>query len=374
MPTYIHERPDWPTYEYDLRALLPKLEIVLDQRGVLFGKLGALGFEDLQETQLAAISAEIVKSSEIEGERLNVEVVRNSVARWLGMSRGGISEGDRYVDGVVAMAMDAAENSKQPLDEERLFNWHAALFPSGRNVFGKMRVGMWRDDAKGPMQVVSKAGGRERIHYEAPSADKIDQQIRVFLEWFESDGEPSHVLKAGIAHLWFVTIHPFEDGNGRVGRNILDLALARADDRPYRCYSVSAQILKEREGYYHALEQTQKGTGDYTLWLDWYLGCFGRAIGDAIEVVTGAMNRTRFWQVHQSAGLSDRQHRIVSRMLMGLEGRMTNKKYAALAKCSDATATRDLTELVAKGIFKSDGAGGRSAGYVLTPLPPGHEA
>jgi Fic family protein len=369
MAQYIYELPKWPAYEYDLRMLMPKLEAVLSNRGILFGKLSALGFEDLQETQLAAISAEIVKSSEIEGERLNLDFVRGSVARWLGMSRGGVPGGDYYIDGVVAMAMDASQNYASQLTDERIFNWHAALFPSGRNIFGKLRIGMWRDDAKGPMQVVSKLGGRERVHYEAPPASKLDDEMRAFLDWFENADEPSNVLKAGIAHLWFVTIHPLDDGNGRIGRNILDMALARSDERPYRCYSVSAQILKERESYYDALQAAQSGNGDYNSWLDWYLGCFNRAIEAAIGVVGGAMVRTRFWQIHQAAALNERQHRIVSRMLMGIEGRMSNKKYAKMGKCSDATATRDLGELVAKGILLSDGAGGRSAGYILTQPP-----
>jgi Fic family protein len=347
---------------------MPKLESVLSRRGELFGKLGALGFEDLQEARLAAISAEVAKSSEIEGERLDFEVVRSSVAKWLGMSRAGLPGGDHYVEGVVAMAMDAAQNYAEPLTPERIFNWHSALFPTGRNAFGRLLVGTWRDDAKGPMQVVSRAGRRERIHFEAPSVNRLEAEMGWFLEWFEGANESSKVIKAGIAHLWFETIHPLDDGNGRMGRNILDMALARADERPHRCYSVSAQILRERKDYYDALEAAQAGSGDYTAWLEWFLGCFGRALGEAIETVGGAMNRARFWHVHRAAVLNERQRAVVSRMLMGFEGRMTNNKYAKLAKCSDATATRDLGDLVTKGIFSSDGAGGRSAGYVLAPI------
>lgn len=346
------------------------LESVLAKRGQLFGVLGALGFDDLEETRLSAMAAEIVKSSEIEGERLDAELVKNSVARWLGMSRGGVRVVDHYTEGIVAMAMDAAQNPEASLTEERLANWHTALFPTGRNAFGQITVGGWRDDTKGPMQVVSRAGYREVVHFEAPAAARLDSEMGQFLDWFNrEENEPSPIIKAGIAHLWFLTIHPFDDGNGRIGRNILDLSLARADGRPYRCYSVSAQLLKERDGYYNALEAAQKGTEDYTAWLEWYLACVGRAMDSAIEVVGGALRRTHFWQAHQDPGLNERQHRVVSRMLLGFEGRMTNRKYAAMAKCSDATATRDLTDLVAKEIFLNDGAGGRSVGYVLAPLP-----
>ncbi len=368
MKKYIHERTGWPQYRYDAKALVPTLEAVALRAGELFGRLDALGFADLQEARLDAIAAEITKSSEIEGERLDLEAVRSSVANRLGMERGGVPSGDHAIEGLVEMALDAAQNWDEPLTEQRIFNWQAGLFPAGRNVFGPLRVGAWRDDAKGPMQVVSRAGSREIVHFQAPAAHRLDAEMEAFLGWFEAANEPSQVLKAGIAHLWFETIHPLDDGNGRIGRNILELALARADKRPYRCYSVSAQIQEERNAYYGALQAAQSGDGDYTDWLAWFLACFARALESAVETVSGALFRTRFWQAHREAPLNDRQRRVVSRMLMGMDGRMTNKKYSKMAKCSDATATRDLSDFVAKGIFMSDGAGGRSAGYVLAPL------
>jgi Fic family protein len=368
MKTYLHQLTSWPKYTYDTNALVTRLEAAQTRRGLLFGKLSVLGFEDLQQTQLEAITAEIVKSSEIEGERLDLETVKGSVARRLGISRSGQPEGDYYTDGLAAMSLDAGQKWSEPLTEERLFNWHAALFPSGRNVFGKLRVGQWRDDSQGPMQVVSFVKNKEIVHYEAPAAKRLPKEMSDFLKWFESDKEPSKVLKAGIGHLWFETIHPFDDGNGRIGRNILDLALARADQLPYRCYSVSSQILKERSSYYDALERAQNGTGDYTDWLDWYLGCYGRCLNEAIDEVSAAMMRTRFWQVYKAVSLSERQRKVISRMLMGFEGRMTKEKYAKIGKCSGPTATRDLTDLVEKKIFASDGKGGRSSGYIIVPI------
>ncbi len=363
---YIHQRPDWPLYEYDLRALMPALSNVLVHQGRLFGRLEALGFDDLQDAKLNAIAAEVVKSSEIEGEMLDAEEVRSSVAWRLGMSLGGVPSGDHFVDGVVEMAMDASERSAARLDEERLFNWHGALFPTGRGEFGRIRVGQWRDDANGPMQVVSSAmTPKETVHFEAPAAALLPQEMRKFLDWFESGDEASALLKAGIAHLWFVTIHPFSDGNGRIGRAILDMALARADKRPYRCYSVSAQIRKERKSYYDALKKAQSGNLDYTEWLSWYLGCLDRALASAVETVSSAMSRNRFWQLHKDQDLNERQRIIVSRMLLGIEGKMTKRKWSAMGKCSPMTAFRDIDDLVQKGILESDGQGGRSAAYVL---------
>jgi Fic family protein len=261
--------------------------------------------------------------------------------------------------------LDATERCNAPLDEERLFNWHSALFPTGRGAFGRLRVGQWRDDALGPMQVVSRAmSAKEKVYFEAPSAARIPDEMRAFLDWCGDDNEASDILKAGVAHLWFVTIHPFEDGNGRIGRAILDMALARADKRPYRCYSVSSQIRKEREGYYDALVVAQTGGSDYTGWLAWYLGCLGSAIDDASGTVEGAMTRTRFWQAHAHNEMNDRHRSVLARMLMGWEGNMTNKKWQQITSCSDATASRDLDELVVWGIFKREGEG-RGVGYRL---------
>ena len=368
MPKYIHELAGWPDYTYDTATLLPGLEEANTRRGRLLGILEAIGFESTREHDIEALTEELVKSSAIESERLDLEIVRNSVARRLGVERGGLTGTDHYVDGLVEMAVDAAQRYDQPLTPERIFNWHAALFPTGRNAFGPVKVGDWRDDTKGPMVVASQARGREIVHFEAPPADRLPKETAQFLTWFESPNERSLVLKAGIAHLWFETLHPLDDGNGRVGRNIMDLMLARADQISHRPYSLSSQIHQDRAGYYEILEATQRGGGDYTEWLAWFVESLSRALDDASETISQAMARTRFWQHNKNVELNERQRKVISRMLMGWEGRMTNKKYARLTSCSDATATRDLVDLVAKEILSTDAAGGRSTGYELVSV------
>jgi Fic family protein len=365
MPKYLHQHKNWPAYSYDLKALVSGLELANKKRGLLFGTLQAIGFDGLRQQELQAITDELVKSSAIEGEALNAEIVRDSVARRLGLDAGGVTGTDHYIEGLVEMAIDATTNHGQPLTKDRILNWHAALFPTGRNVFGKVLVGSWRDDSKGPMVVASQKSGREIIHFEAPAADRLNHEMNRFIKWFEASNEKSLTLKAGIAHLWFETIHPLDDGNGRVGRNLIDLMLSRADNRTYPCYSLSSQIHKERLAYYEILERTQKGHGDYTEWLAWFIGCLSNALDSALITVSEAMKRTRFWQKHQGVPFNDRQRKIVSRLLVKFDGRMTNSKYAKIAKCSDSTATRDLTDLVEKQILVTDGAGGRSTGYIL---------
>ena len=365
MPQYIHELDRWPAYTYDPTALLSDLEKVNLKRGRLFGILEAIGFDWLQEQDVEALAEELVKSSAIEGEKLDIETVKNSVARRLGVERGGLANSDHYIEGLVEMAVDAAQRYDLPLTEERIFNWHAALFPTGRNAYGPVTVGNWRDDAKGPTVVASQKKGHEIVHYEAPSANRIPSEMITFLKWVEGQNEESAILKAGIAHIWFETIHPMDDGNGRIGRNIMDMLLARADQKPHRPYSLASQIHANRDAYYDVLESTQQGTLDYTEWLSWYLRILVDTLDVAVETVGQAIERTRFWQLIKDIQLNDRQKKVISRMLMGWEGRMTNKKYAKLGDCSDATATRDLTDLVAKNILRSDGAGGRSTGYQL---------
>ncbi len=365
---YIHHLPAWPKYSYDAAALLSALEETNRQRARQSGILEAIGFDGIQEHDIEALTEELVKSSAIEGERLDLETVRISVARRLGVDRGGITGTDHYVDGLVEMAVDAAQRYELPLTEERIFNWHAALFPTGRNAFGQLKVGSWRDDAKGPMVVASQKGSREIIHFEAPKATRLPDEMAAFLAWVEEKNEVSLVLKAGIAHIWFETLHPMDDGNGRIGRNIMDLLLARADQKPHRPYSLASRIHSDRNSYYDVLEAAQKGTLDYTAWLSWFLNTLTLAIEDATQSIAKAMERTRFWQRIKDVELNDRQRKAVSRMLMGWEGRLTNKKYAKLTACSDATATRDLVDLVNKSILRSDGAGGRSAGYELLPI------
>lgn len=367
---YIYELPGWPRYTYDAAALIPALEAANTKRGRLFGVLEAIGFDGMQAQDIEALTQELIKSSAIEGERLDLETVRNSVAQRLGFERGGIPGSDHYIDGLVEMAMDAARRYDHPLTAERIFNWHAALFPTGRNIYGRVAVGSWRDDAKGPMVVASQRRGKEIVHYEAPPADRLAGEMATFIDWVEANNETSLVLKAGIAHLWFETLHPLDDGNGRVGRNIMDLLLARADQRPQRPYSIASQIHDERDSYYAMLEASQKETLDYTEWLLWFLRIFSQAVDEATATVGQAMERTRFWQYVKDIELNERQRKALSRMLMGWEGRMTNKKYSRLTACSDATATRDLSDLVAKKILRNDGAGGRSTGYELVPVAP----
>lgn len=365
VPKYIHELDQWPVYSYDPVSLLSELEKVNLKRGQLFGILEAIGFDGVQEQNIEALSEELTKSSAIEGESLDMETVRNSVAQRLGLNRGGLSSKDHYIDGLVEMAIDATLRYETPLTEERIFNWHAALFPNGRNAFGPLVVGDWRDDAKGPMVIASHQRGKEIVHYEAPSAERIPGEMSAFLNWVEAKNEESEVLKAGIAHIWFESIHPLDDGNGRIGRNILDLLLSRADKKPLRLYSLSSQILLYRDSYYDVLESTQRGSLDYTEWLSWYLEMLMKSLDVSVHSIGQAMERTRFWQAKKDVPLNDRQRKAISRMLMGWEGRMTNKKYAKLCGCADATATRDLGDLVTKSILRTDGAGGRSVGYEL---------
>lgn len=365
---YIHMRPDWPRFEFDASALMEPLANASASRGLLVGRLEGLGFGELQDANLDAISSEVTQSSAIEGERLDFDTVRSSIARRLGMDAGGSPSGDHRIEGVVDMALDAAENADQPLNAERLFRWHSGLFPGGMGAHGRTRVGAWRDDSLGPMVVASGPAGRERIYFEAPAAERLEHETRAFLAWFENGPPMNGILKAGLAHLWFVTIHPFDDGNGRIGRAILDMALARSDRSPWRCYSVSSQIRHERKAYYDALESAQKGTMDATDWLAWYLSCLTRALDRASDTVSSAVQRTRFWAAHADKALNERQRKAVMRMLMGWEGNMTRRKWIRLFDVAESSAKRDMTELVEFGIFRVGEAGGRSTAYELIPV------
>jgi len=325
----------------------------------------ALGFDLQQEAVLETLTTDVLKSSEIEGEKLDAEQVRSSIARRLGMDIGALKPAGRDVEGVVEMMLDATRHYDQPLTSERLFAWHASLFPTGRSGMTKIGAGAWRDESTGPMQVVSGAIGKEHVHFEAPKADRLDQEMRGFLHWFETDSGIDPVLKAGMAHLWFVTIHPFDDGNGRIARAIADLALARSENSPQRFYSVSAQIRQERKAYYDILEETQKGTMDITPWMDWFLGCLGRAIGGAQFTLSAVLAKARFWERVQGVALNNRQRLVLNRLLDGFEGKLTTSKYAKLAKCSQDTALRDILPLVERGILVRNPEGGRSTSYAL---------
>lgn len=371
---YIHEREDWPNLRWSDAQLAQPLAAVRHRQGRLIGHMEALGFPLRAEAVLQALTDDVIKSSEIEGEMLDREQVRSSIARRLGMDIGGLVAADRHVEGVVEMMLDATQKYDQPLTAERLFAWHAALFPTARSGMSRITVGAWRAAASNPMQVVSGPIGRERIHYEAPAAERLDAEMARFLDWFET-ATPDPVVKAGIAHLWFVTIHPFDDGNGRIARAIADLALARAEGTAQRFYSMSAQIRTERKAYYDMLETTQKGDTDITPWLLWFLGCLDRAFDGPETIFAKVMQKARLWESIAGQTLNARQRKVINRLLNGFEGKLTNAKWSALTKASSDTALRDINDLVQSGILVRDQAGGRSTSYSLAskheePLRP----
>lgn len=365
MATYIHERPEWPTFSWDHAAIAAQLGAVRHHQGRLIGRMEGLGFQLRAEAVLQSLTEEVLKSSEIEGEVLDRDQVRSSLARRLGMDIGALAPVDRDVEGVVEMMLDATQNYAAPLTKERLFAWHAALFPTGRSGMTKIRVGAWRTAESGPMQVVSGPVGRERVHFEAPQADVLDREMRAFLAWFNAKEAIDPVLLAAVAHLWFVTIHPFEDGNGRIGRAIADMALARSEASPRRFYSLSAQIRIERKPYYDQLEAAQHGSLEITRWIAWFLDCLDRAFAGSESILASVLRKARFWEVHAGAPLNDRQRTVLNRLLNGFEGKLTSSKYAVLAKCSQDTASRDIDDLVDRGVLAKDPGGGRSTGYVL---------
>jgi Fic family protein len=362
---YIHQLPDWPRFHWNWARLAEPLASVRHRQGKLIGHMNALGFQFQQEASLQTLTADVLKSGEIEGEKLDAGQVRSSIARRLGLDIGALKPVDRNVEGVVEMMLDATRHYDQPLTTERLFTWHAALFPTGRSGMTKIRTGVWRDDGTGPMQVVSGPLGREQVHFEAPKANRLEAEMRGFLDWFETDSSIDAVLKAGLAHLWFVTIHPFDDGNGRVARAIADRALARSESSPQRFYSMSAQIRRERNAYYGILEQTQTGSMDITPWMEWFLGCLGQAIDGAQTTLAAILAKARFWERAQGVPLNDRQRLVLNRLLDGFEGKLTTSKYAKLAKCSQDTALRDILPLVERGILVRNPEGGRSTSYAL---------
>lgn len=365
MPTYIYERPPWPTFTWDDATIAPRLAAVSRRQGRLIGRMESLGFELRSEAVLTTLTADVLKSSEIEGEKLDKDQVRSSIARRLGMEAGALPEADRNVEGVVEMMLDATQHYEQPLSQDRLFAWHAALFPTGRSGMSKIIVGAFRDDGTGPMQVVSGPIGRQRVHYEAPKADRLEQEMKAFLDWFEGDRPADLVLKSALAHLWFVTIHPFDDGNGRIARAIADMMLARSEGSPQRFYSMSAQIRDERKAYYDILEATQKAELDVTRWLIWFLDCLERAIESAEGILGSVLAKSRFWERLKDVPINERQRAVLNRLLDGFEGKLNTSKWAKLTKVSADTALRDITDLVDKGILRKDLGGGRSTSYSL---------
>ena len=363
---YIWEQDGWPGLHWDDEQLSRLLAHVSREQGRLLGKMEGLGFELRSEAHLQTLTDDVVKSSEIEGEKLDSAQVRSSIARRLGMDVGGLVPADRTVEGVVEMMLDATGNYAQPLDAQRLFGWHAALFPTGRSGMRKIIVGDWRDDEEGPMQIVSGPIGREKVHYEAPPAQRVPDEVDRFLAWFAAPGDLDPLLIAGLAHLWFVTIHPFADGNGRIARAIADMTLARSERTGQRFYSMSAQIRRERDDYYTVLERTQKGALDVTGWQDWFLNCLGRAIDGAGGTLSAVMDKARFWRRFATESFNERQIQVLNKMLDAFEGKLTSSKWAKLAKCSQDTAYRDILELVERGALQKDAGGGRSTSYSLT--------
>ena len=363
--SYIHQQPEWPRLRWRGEGLVDQLASVRHWQGRLLGRMEALGFELRQEALLSTLTEDVVTTSEIEGEMLDEAQVRSSVARRLGMDIAGLSHADRNVEGIVELMLDATEHYSEPLSEERLFSWHAALFPTGRSGLRRIIVGNWRDDSSGPMQVVSGPIGRERVHFEAPAAATIGAEIGVFLDWFNAPAETDEVLRAALAHLWFVTIHPFDDGNGRIARAIADMALARSEGSPQRFYSMSSQIRRERTAYYRILERTQRGTTDVSDWMDWFLACLGRAIDGAETTLAAVLRKARFWERNAVLGINDRQRLVINRLLDGLEGKLTTSRWARMTKCSQDTALRDITDLMERGVLVRSAEGGRSTRYSL---------
>lgn len=363
---YIWQSPDWPNWHYDLAALAGLLADVRHAQGLLFGRLADVGMTLRDQASLAMLTQDVIKTSEIEGEHLNVESVRSSIARRLGVDIGSLTPADRHVEGVVDMVLDATARCNTELNQERLFGWHAALFPNDDSVLTQIVAGAFRDDARGAMQVVSGPIGRQKIHFEAPPAISLTKETKRFIKWFNESTTDHPIIKAGIAHLWFITLHPFDDGNGRIARAIGDLLLARADGSAQRFYSLSAQIQRERRAYYDILESAQKGTLDITAWLSWFLHHLHQAVYIANRSLDETMLKTRFWQRWASTPMNARQVKILNRMLDGFEGKLNSSKWAAIAKCSPDTALRDIKELLAHGVLRKSSSGGRSTSYELS--------
>ena len=368
---YIHQLDSWPTFIWDHKKITSLLGIVRNRQGRLIGHMESLGFLLRSEAILQTLTLDVVKSNEIEGEILDPKQVRSSIARRLGMDIGGLVPSDRHVDGIVEMMLDATQNFDKPLTKDRLFSWHASLFPAGRSGMQKIVTGAWRNDRHGAMRVVSGAAGRERVHFEAPEAGRLKAEMKGFLSWFNGIIDLDPVLKASIAHLWFVTLHPFDDGNGRIARAIADMQLARADCSKERFYSMSVQIRHERNVYYNVLEKTQKNINqkkegiDITAWLEWFLSCLNRALDTTENTLASVFKKAHFWESHPAETINKRQRFMINKLLDRFEGKLTSSKWATITKCSQDTALRDIHDLVGKRILIKNSSGGRSTCYVL---------
>lgn len=362
---YIHEKPRWPDFQWNQAEFAILLAEAHLAEGRLLGRMENLGFELQNEAILETLTLNVLKTSEIEGENLNPTAVRSSVAKQLGLNIAGLIHADRNVEGVVTMTLDATQKYNSSLTEDRLFGWHNCLFPTGRSGLYTIIVANWRDDKQGPMRVVSGVMGKEKVHFQAPPADKIKKEMEQFLNWFNNRNEIDPLIKAAIAHYWFVTIHPFEDGNGRIARAIADMQLARADKTSQRFYSMSAQIQKERSDYYKILEKTSKGNLDITPWLTWFLNCLLRTINNSEKILEKILKKARFWEQHRTDIFNPRQQKIINKLLSDFHGKLTTKIWAKINKCSHDTALRDIQDLTNRGILAQDEAGGRSTSYHL---------
>lgn len=368
MKPYIHQSKKWPNFTWHSDDIISLLSEVRNLQGRLLGRMESLGFELKNEASLETLTLDVIKSSEIEGEFLEPQEVRSSVARKLGLEIAGSVESDRNVDGMVEMLIDATKNCFAPLSKERLFDWHAALFPTGRSGMFKITVANWRKDEKGPMQVVSGAMGKEKVHFEAPDSGLLEFEMDRFLSWFNSNTEHDLVLKASIAHLWFITLHPFDDGNGRIARALTDLLLAQSDRSQQRFYSMSAQIRIERKQYYEQLEKTQKGNLEITGWIKWFLNCLYHSLKSTDTILNRVLFKADFWNRHAKTEINERQKKLLNRLMDGFEGKLTSSKWAKIAKCSKDTAIRDINDLITKEILQKEKEGGRSTNYELTGL------
>ena len=371
MKAFIHQLDNWPNFSWRIDELVNLLSEVRNLQGWLLGRMESLGFELRNEAFLDTLTLDVLKSSEIEGEFLNPDQVRSSIARRLGMEIAGSIESDRNVDGVVEMHLDATQNCFNPLTAKRLFDWHAALFPTGRSGMYTITVADWRKDSSGPMQVVSGAMGKEKVHFQASDSSIVETEMNRFLDWFNKNEGTDLVIKAAIAHLWFVTIHPFDDGNGRITRTLTDMLLAKSNNSTQRFYSMSAQIRLERKQYYEILEKTQKGNLDLTDWIKWFLSCLINALKSTDTILKRVLFKADFWNKHAKTIINERQKKLLNKILDGFEGKLTSSKWAKIAKCSKDTAIRDINDLISKNILQKEEAGGRSTNYELKYMPAG---
>lgn len=365
MKAFIHQLDAWPNFTWSLEEVIHLFSEVRHLQGHVLGRMASLGFDLRNEANLETLTIDVLKSTEIEGEFLDPEQVRSSIARRLGIEIAGSIPSDRDVEGIVELMLDATQHYQKPLTAERLFDWHAALFPTGRSGRYKITVGNWRSDSTGPMQVVSGAMGKEKLHFEAPDSSRLASEMTQFINWFNSDTELDEVLKAAVAHLWFVTIHPFDDGNGRITRALTDMLLAQSDKSAQRFYSMSAQISIERKKYYEILEKTQRGNLDITDWIKWFLNCLKNALLSTDTVLNRVLFKSDFWNRHAKTVMNERQKMILNKVLDKFEGKLTSSKWAKMAKCSKDTAIRDINDLIEKNILKKEDAGGRNTNYEL---------